>query len=45
MIAAYGDAAGRHATAVYLRYLAAFTVVFFVGAWPVLRPGCRRATR
>jgi ABC-type multidrug transport system permease subunit len=45
MIAAYGNAAGRHATVVYWLYLAAFTVVFFFGAWLVLRRRCRRTAR
>jgi ABC-type multidrug transport system ATPase subunit len=44
LVAAYGDA-GTQATGVYWLYLAAFTVVFFVGAWLTLRRRCRRTTR
>jgi ABC-type multidrug transport system ATPase subunit len=36
LIAAYGDA-GTDATGVYWAFLAAFTVVFFFGAWAILR--------
>ena len=45
LIAAYGDDAGTHATAVYWAYLAAFTLVFLVGAWFVLRRQARRSSR
>jgi ABC-type multidrug transport system ATPase subunit len=44
LIAAYGDA-GREATGVYWLYLAAFTVVFFFGAWLILRRKTRRSAR
>jgi len=44
LIAAYGDA-GMQATSVYWLYLAAFTVVFFFGAWVILRRRCRRSAR
>jgi ABC-type multidrug transport system ATPase subunit len=44
LIAAYGDA-GRQATGVYWLYLAAFTVVFFFGAWLILRRKTRRSAR
>jgi ABC-type transport system involved in multi-copper enzyme maturation permease subunit len=45
LIAAYGGKAGTAATAVYWSYLAAFTVVFFFGAWAILRRRCRRSSR
>ncbi len=44
LIAAYGDA-GTQATGVYWLYLAAFTVVFFFGAWLILRRKTRRPAR
>src|SRR5215217_3998319 len=44
LIAAYGDA-GMQATGVYWLYLAAFTVVFFFGAWLVLERRCRSSMR
>jgi ABC-type multidrug transport system ATPase subunit/ABC-type multidrug transport system permease subunit len=43
LIAAYGDKAGTQATDVYWAYLTAFTLVFFFGAWVVLRRRCRRS--
>jgi hypothetical protein len=42
LVASYGDA-GTEATGVYWLYLAAFTVVFFVGAWLTLRHRFRSA--
>ena len=45
LIAAYGKEAGTEATAIYWSYLAAFTVVFFFGAWAVLRRKSRRSSR
>jgi ABC-type multidrug transport system ATPase subunit len=44
LLEAYGDA-GTQATGVYWVYLAAFTVVFFAGAWLVLERRCRTSTR
>jgi ABC-type multidrug transport system ATPase subunit len=44
LIAAYGDA-GTRATGVYWAFLAAFTIVFFLGAWAILRRRCRRSIR
>jgi ABC-type multidrug transport system ATPase subunit len=44
LLKAYGDA-GTQATVIYWGYLAAFTIVFFAGAWLVLDRRCRRGTR
>jgi hypothetical protein len=44
LLEAYGDA-GTQATGVYWVYLAAFTVVFFAGAWVVLERRCRQSSR
>jgi ABC-type transport system involved in multi-copper enzyme maturation permease subunit len=42
LVRSYGDA-GTAATSTYWLYLAAFIVVFLVGAWAALRRSCRRA--
>jgi hypothetical protein len=44
LLEAYGDA-GTQPIAVYWLYLAAFAVVFFIGAWVTLRRRCRRNRR
>jgi ABC-type multidrug transport system ATPase subunit/ABC-type transport system involved in multi-copper enzyme maturation permease subunit len=44
LLNAYGDA-GTQATGIYWLYLAAFTIVFFAGAWLVLDRRCRRRNR
>ena len=44
LVAEYGDA-GTQATGTYWLYLGAFTVVFFIGAWMILRRRTRRASR
>jgi hypothetical protein len=44
LLDAYGDA-GTRATGVYWFLLAAFTIVFFIGAWLILRRRTRTATR
>jgi ABC-type transport system involved in multi-copper enzyme maturation permease subunit len=44
LLKAYGDA-GTQATGIYWLYLAAFTIVFLLGAWLVLRRRCRHYTR
>jgi hypothetical protein len=44
LVAAYGDA-GTQATVVYWLWLIACAVVFFLGAWLVLRRRCRRDLR
>jgi ABC-type multidrug transport system ATPase subunit/ABC-type transport system involved in multi-copper enzyme maturation permease subunit len=44
LLNAYGDA-GTQATGIYWLYLAAFTIVFFAGAWLVLDRRCRRSSR
>ncbi len=44
LVRSYGNA-GAHATSTYWLYLAAFSVVFFVGAWLALLRGCRRDAR
>jgi ABC-type multidrug transport system ATPase subunit/ABC-type transport system involved in multi-copper enzyme maturation permease subunit len=44
LLDAYGDA-GTRATGFYWLLLAAFTIVFFVGAWLILRRRTRTATR
>jgi ABC-type multidrug transport system ATPase subunit len=44
LVRAYGNA-GTSSTGTYWVYLAAFFVVFFVGAWGTLTARCRRPTR
>jgi hypothetical protein len=44
LVRSYGDA-GEQATSTYWLYLAAFSLVFFAGAWLALLRGCRRDAR
>jgi len=45
LLEAYGADAGTQATAAYWLYLAAFAVVFFFGAWAILRRRSRSGRR